>query len=69
MAAIAITTDEHGPLTIPLASVNILRKAKNGRAIVVFHNGSEITAREEYQKVSDRMISVQIWGSVATEAA
>ncbi len=69
MAAIAITTESQGPVTIPLASVNVLRKSKSGRAVIVFHNGSELEAQESYKQVSEKMTSVQVWGSVTTESA
>lgn len=69
MPAIAITHQEHGALTIPLTSINVVRKATDGKAIVVLNNGNELQAKEPYKDVSERMISVNIWGSVTTEPA
>lgn len=69
MPAIAITHQEHGSLTIPLTSINVVRKAADGKAIVVLNNGNELQAKEPYKDVSERMTSVNIWGSVTTEPA
>ena len=69
MSAIAVTSIEFGPVTIPLASIKVVRQAKDRTAIVVFQNGNELETKDQYRDVSERMVSTRVWGSVSTEAA
>jgi|GEM_PF-3348365 len=69
MPAIAITSPEHGPVTIPMTSINVVRRGQNAKAIIVLQNGSEMQTNEDYAKLSALMVSVNIWGSVTTEPA
>ncbi|SFI78688.1 hypothetical protein [Planctomicrobium piriforme] len=69
MPAISVNSLEHGPLTIPTTSINIVRRGANGKAVIVLQNGNELTTRDEYSKLSEHMTSVQVWGSVTTEQA
>lgn len=62
MPAIAVQSREHGPVTIPLSSVRIVRKGTDGTAVVVLSDGHEMPTRDEYAKLSGRMTSVNVWG-------
>lgn len=67
MPALALKTKEHGQITLPTHRVAMLKRASDGTALVVLVDGQEMPTLDPYQKVSDLMVSVRVWGSVNDE--
>ena len=69
-SAIAIQTKAREPLTIPMSRVHLVKPCKtSGNALVELVSGETVETLDPYQKLSDRMTSTQVWGTVGTEPA
>lgn len=68
MPAIAVQSKEHGPVTVPLTSVSMVKRGTDGAAVFILANGQEMPTDDRYEKVSDHMVSMRVWGTVSTEA-
>jgi len=67
MPAVQVHAEGLGPVTIPLGSISVVRRSPKGTAVVVLQTGSEINTKDVYERVSERMCSVSVWGTVSTE--
>lgn len=65
--ALSVTTAEHGPVTIPIHSIRLIKTSPKGEAVIVFNDGEEVTTDVLYKYVSVLLISTEVWGTVSAE--
>ncbi|MDA7527927.1 hypothetical protein N8590_02965 [bacterium] len=65
--AISVTSTEHGPATIPIHSIRLVKRNPKGEAIILFSDGKEVTVEEAYKTVSSLLTSSGVHGIISVE--